>query len=474
MKLTTESEYSRSKTEVGITPRAEGLYDPRFEHDSCGVGFVVNIKGKRSHKLIKQAFEVALNLLHRGACGCEVNTGDGAGLLIQLPHKFLARVVTDSGFDLPEPGTYGVGMVFLPRNENQRRQIEELFSNIVTEEGQRILGWRDVPTDDTHLGATARSGEPIIRQIFIGRSTSLEGGTDEHAHFERKLYVIRNRVTHAADRLGLAERSLFYIASLSSNTIVYKGMLIADQVGQMFPDLTDPDVESALALVHSRFSTNTFPSWPLAHPYRYVAHNGEINTLRGNINWMRAREALCRSGTFGDDLQKLFPLIREGQSDTATFDNVLEFLVLTGRPLAHAVLMMIPEPWRNHKSIDPERRAFYEYHATLMEPWDGPASIAFTDGTVIVGESNISAQREKPDVPIDFVYLDPPAVANEPALDAISGADGIVIGPGDLYSSILPNLLVEGVPEAIASPIVFGKPSPHADELTNRSLDARI
>ncbi len=361
----------------------QGLYDPRHEHDSCGVGFVVNIKGHKSHQLVRQAFEVVINLLHRGACGCETNTGDGAGMLIQLPHKFFLQEAGRAGIDLPDPGAYGVGMVFLPRDAGERARVEELFGHIVAEEGQRVLGWRDVPTDDSLLGRTARSGEPVIRQILIGRGESLEPHADAHARFERKLYVIRKRVARAVERLGLREGHLFYVPSLSSNTIVYKGMLIADQMETMFPDLSDPAVESALALVHQRFSTNTFPSWPLAHPYRYAAHNGEINTLRGNINWMRAREALCRSDLFGDDLQKLFPLIREGQSDTATFDNVLEFLVLTGRPLAHAVLMMIPEPWSNHESMSPERQAFYRYHASLMEPWDGPASIAFTDGTAI-------------------------------------------------------------------------------------------
>ena len=361
----------------------QGLYDPSQEHDSCGVGFVVDIKGRRSHRIVQQALEVVINLLHRGACGCETNTGDGAGMLLQLPHRFFRKEADRLGIELPGPGAYGAGMVFLPRDAVQRAQIEDLFAHIVAEEGQRVLGWRSVPTDDAALGRTARSGEPAIRQILIGRGEALAGQSDAHARFERKLFVIRKRVARAVERLPLSERHLFYVASLSSNTIVYKGMLIADQVEGMFPDLTDPDVESALALVHQRFSTNTFPSWPLAHPYRYAAHNGEINTLRGNINWMRAREALCRSDLFGDDLGKLFPLIREGQSDTATFDNVLEFLVLTGRPLAHAVLMMIPEPWSNHESMSPERKAFYQYHASLMEPWDGPASIAFTDGTVI-------------------------------------------------------------------------------------------
>ncbi len=360
-----------------------GLYDSRFEHDSCGVGFIVNIKGTKSHKLVRQAFEIGINLLHRGACGCEKNTGDGAGILLQLPHKFLAKKTEALGFELPAPGSYGVGMVFLPHDETHQQQIEDIFSKVIKEEGQTLLGWRDVPTDDTHLGVTARSGEPIIRQIFISHENSGVAQNDTHLHFERKLYVIRKRVSRAVGALNNIAPDMFYVASLSSNTIVYKGMLIADQIERMFPDLHDPDVESALALVHSRFSTNTFPSWPLAHPYRYIAHNGEINTLRGNINWMRARESLCKSKLFGKDLQKLFPLIREGQSDTATFDNVLEFLVLSGRPLAHAILMMIPEPWSNHESMSPARRAFYEYHASLMEPWDGPASIAFTDGRVI-------------------------------------------------------------------------------------------
>ena len=364
-------------------PRPQGLYDPSHEHDSCGVGFVVNVNGQKSHKLVRQACEVAINLLHRGACGCETNTGDGAGMLLQLPHRFFAEEADRLGMRLPKPGAYGVGMIFLPRDPDERAEIRNVFAHIIAEEGQQLLGWRDVPTDDSTLGQTAKSGEPVFQQIFIGCSSSLAQHKDAHSRFERKLYVIRRRIAQTIDTLNLREKHLFYVASLSSNTILYKGMLIADQIEPMFPDLSDPSVESALALVHQRFSTNTFPSWPLAHPYRYIAHNGEINTLRGNINWMRAREALCKSNLFGDDLQKLFPIIREGQSDTATFDNVLEFLVMTGRPLAHAVLMMIPEPWRKHESMSLERRAFYEYHASLMEPWDGPASIAFTDGTVI-------------------------------------------------------------------------------------------
>ena len=367
------------------SPRAsgQGLYDPRFEHDSCGVGFVVHIRGRRSRKLVDQALEIGINLLHRGACGCEPNTGDGAGLLLQIPDRFLRRETRALGFVLPPEGRYGAGMLFLPRPPDERRRVEELIARVVDEEGQTLLGWRDVPTDSSPLGATARQGEPVIRQVFIGRGPALGDGPEAQARFERKLYVVRRRIENAVDSLDLEAADAFYAASLSSQTIVYKGMLIADQVTTMFPDLVDPDLESAIGLVHSRFSTNTFPSWPLSHPYRYIAHNGEINTLRGNINWMRAREALCESDLMGDDLRKLFPIIKESQSDTATFDNVLEFLAMTGRSLPHAVLMMIPEPWRRHESMAADRRAFYEYHSALMEPWDGPASIAFTDGTVV-------------------------------------------------------------------------------------------
>src|SRR2546426_8945047 len=360
-------------------PPAQGLYDPRDEHDACGVGFVVNIKGKKSHTIVRQALGVLINLLHRGACGCEPNTGDGAGILLQTPDKFLRRECDRLGIPLPQPKEYGCGLVFLPRDPEPRDKVRALLHSIVEEEGQRLCGWRDVPTDDRLLGATARSVEPCITQVFIGRGA----GVRDHAGFERKLYVIRKLFEKAVAALDIPENKFAYIPSLSSNTLIYKGMLSADQIVTMYPDLADPDVESALALVHQRFSTNTFPSWPLAHPYRYIAHNGEINTLRGNINWMRAREALCRSDLLGNDLRKVLPVTREGLSDSATFDNVLEFLVMNGRSLPHAILMMIPEPWQNHESMSPERRAFYEYHASLMEPWDGPASIAFTDGTVI-------------------------------------------------------------------------------------------
>jgi len=362
----------------GLPPK-QGLYDPAHEHDACGVGFVVDIKGRKSHAIVSQALTVLKNLMHRGACGCEVNTGDGAGILIQMPHAFLLRECAKVGVALPAPGHYGVGLVFLPRDPAERAECQAVLERIVAEEGQRVLGWREVPTDDSAVGPTARLVEPTFRQIVIGRADSLP----DRASFERKLYVIRKRAEHAVRTSALAERKFFYIPSLSANTLIYKGMLSADQIEAMFPDVTDPLVESALALVHQRFSTNTFPSWPLAHPYRYVAHNGEINTLRGNINWMHAREAICRSALLGEDLKKVFPIVTEGGSDSAIFDNVLEFLVMAGRPLPLAVLMMIPEAWSGHESMSEARKAFYEYHGCLMEPWDGPASIAFSDGTVI-------------------------------------------------------------------------------------------
>jgi len=361
------------------TPSAQGLYDPRHERDACGVGFVVDLHGRRSHRIVAQALTVLKNLLHRGACGCEPNTGDGAGILIQMPDRFLRRECDRLGIALPPSGEYGCGLVFLPREPAQRSRMQALLHSIVDHEGQRLLGWRDVPTDDRLLGETARSVEPVIKQVFVGRGP----GVADRRHLERKLYVIRKLFEKAVAAADLREQTFAYIPSLSCNTLIYKGMLSADQIEAMYPDVTDPDLESALALVHQRFSTNTFPSWPLAHPYRYIAHNGEINTLRGNINWMRAREGLCRSDLLGEDLWKVLPVTREGLSDSATFDNVLEFLVMNGRSLPHAILMMIPEPWQRHESMPPDRRAFYEYHASLMEPWDGPASIAFTDGTVI-------------------------------------------------------------------------------------------
>ncbi|HXG62930.1 MAG TPA: glutamate synthase large subunit [Planctomycetota bacterium] len=357
-------------------PKAQGLYDPRFEHDACGVGFVADLLSRPSHEIVRQALEVLVHLDHRGACGCETNTGDGAGILLQTPHAFLARQADRLGLRLPKPGGYGAGMVFLPRDPASREGCEKIFERVVAEEGQRLLGWRDVPTDNRDLGPTARAAEPLVRQIFIGRSDDL---ADDLA-FERKLYVIRRRVENAVRASDLPGRRFFYVPSLSFKTIVYKGMLKATQLASYYPDLREADVESALAMVHSRFSTNTFPNWARAHPYRYLCHNGEINTLRGNINWMHAREKLFESPLFGRDLAKLLPIIDAEGSDSAIFDNVLEMLTLTGRSLPHAAMMMIPEPWANHESMSDEKKAFYEYHGCLMEPWDGPALIAFTDG----------------------------------------------------------------------------------------------
>jgi glutamate synthase domain-containing protein 2/glutamate synthase domain-containing protein 1/glutamate synthase domain-containing protein 3 len=367
-------------------PSARGLYDPAHEHDACGVGFVADIKGRRSHTIVRQALQVLINLEHRGACGCEVNTGDGAGILIQIPDTFLRKEATRLGWDLPAERGYGAGLVFLPTHPETRAVLEQLFEQIVVEEGQRVIGWRDVPTDNSAVGPSAVAVQPVFRQIVIGRGPAMAApgaSAEGDAAFERKLFVIRKRMEHTVDALDLPGRQFFYVVSLSSRTLIYKGMLTASQIQGMFPDLADPALESALALVHQRFSTNTFPSWPLAHPYRFVAHNGEINTLRGNINWMKAREALLQCESLGDDLKKILPIIREGGSDSAIFDNVLELLVMAGRSLPHAILMMIPEPWQNNDAMDPELRAFYEYHASLMEPWDGPASLAFTDGTVI-------------------------------------------------------------------------------------------
>lgn len=358
-------------------PAKQGLYDPQFEHDACGVGFVVNMKGKKSHEIVEQALTILVNLDHRGACGCEVNTGDGAGILLQMPHKFLAKVAAAQKLTLPAPGQYGVGMIFSSPDAAERAAGQAIYEKIATEEGQPVIGWRETPTENGSLGQTAIASEPVMRQAFHARGAN---ATDDLA-FERKLYVIRKRATN---EIRTAKVDPFwYIASLSGRTIIYKGMLMPEQVNRYYTDLRDPDMETALALVHSRFSTNTFPSWDRSHPYRYIAHNGEINTLRGNVNWMHARQSLLQSDLFGDDLKKVLPIINTNGSDSAMFDNCLELLVMGGRSLPHAVMMMIPEPWENHESMSAEKRAFYEYHSCLMEPWDGPASIAFTDGTMI-------------------------------------------------------------------------------------------
>ncbi|WAL62170.1 glutamate synthase large subunit [Thermocoleostomius sinensis] len=358
-------------------PSKQGLYDPQFEHDACGVGFIVHMKGTPSHAIVEQGLTILLNLDHRGAVGAETNTGDGAGILMQVPHKFLQKVTAAEGITLPEAGQYGVGMIYASPDRAVREAGRRKFEEIVTAEGLQVLGWRDVPTDHSSLGNTAKASEPFMQQVFIQRSPEI---TDDVA-FERKLYVIR-KISHSAIRTSQVD-TYWYFSSLSARTIVYKGMLMPVQVGQYYLDLQDPDLESALALVHSRFSTNTFPSWERSHPYRYIAHNGEINTLRGNINWMHARQSLFESELFGDDIQKVQPVINIEGSDSLIFDNALELLVLAGRSLPHAVMMMIPEPWTAHESMSDEKKAFYEYHSCLMEPWDGPASIAFTDGTMM-------------------------------------------------------------------------------------------
>jgi glutamate synthase (ferredoxin) len=362
-----------------MNPPKQGLYDPAFEHDACGVGFIVDLQGRKSHDIVRKAIQILENLEHRGACGCEANTGDGAGILMQVPHRFLLEKCAVRKIPLPEPGHYGVGMVFLPTHPDDQHRCERLVVDIINEEGQKFLGWRSVPTDNSKLGRTARATEPIVRQLFIQRSDAL---TDLIA-FERKLYVIRKRLESAIRASNIGQRSMFCVPSLSYKTIVYKGMLNALQLLDYYPDLRDPLMESALAMVHSRFSTNTFPTWSRAHPYRYLCHNGEINTLRGNIGWMHARESMFRSDLFGDDIKKILPIIDESGSDSAMFDNALELLVLAGRSLPHAMMMMIPEPWSSDPHMTLEKKAFYEYHGCMMEPWDGPASIAFTDGVRI-------------------------------------------------------------------------------------------
>ncbi|REJ69658.1 MAG: glutamate synthase large subunit [Planctomycetota bacterium] len=359
-----------------------GLYDPQYEHDSCGVGFVAHVKGQRSHQIIRDADEISRNMTHRGACGCEANTGDGAGILTALPHEFLAKVArADLGAELPPPGQFAAGLIFLPTIESERDHCKAELERLIGEEEQQLVGWRSVPTDadGADIGPTARASQPVIEQLFVAATGGLEGDA-----FERKLYVIRKR---ASDLLRsdttLEQRKYFYICSLSTKVQIYKGQLTPEQVVPFYPDLTDEDYTSHLAMVHARFSTNTEPSWDRAQPNRFMSHNGEINTLRGNKNWMRAREGVVHSDLFGDDLAKLFPVIEPDCSDSGTFDNVLEFLLMTGRTLQEAVMMMVPEAWQNHESMSQSKRHFYEFHSCLMEPWDGPASIAFTDGHYI-------------------------------------------------------------------------------------------
>jgi len=363
--------------QTGLPP-AQGLYDPRNEHDACGIGFVASLRGQKSHDIVRKGIEVLINLTHRGACGCDPETGDGAGVLIQIPHEFFARECSGLGFTLPAPGAYGVGMTFLPVEKHQRLQCEGILERILREEGLSVIGWRDTPVRASAIGRVARGSQPYIQQIFVNRPMGMDENT-----FERKLYIVRKRAESEIASSDMEDRETFYIPSLSARTIVYKGLLLAPQIANFYEELADPSVKSALCLVHQRFSTNTFPSWKLAHPYHYVAHNGEINTLRGNVNWMHARQSLLRSPLFGEDISKLFPIIEAGGSDSANFDNAVELLFQSGRSLPHVMAMLIPEAWAGNPHMSPEKQAFYEYHASLMEPWDGPAVIAFTDGRVI-------------------------------------------------------------------------------------------
>ena len=363
-----------------LRPSAQGLYNPSNEHDACGVGFVAHIKGKKTHEIIVQGLKILENLDHRGAVGADPLMGDGAGILIQIPDELYRSEMKKQGVNLPPVGEYGVGMIFLPKESASRLACEQELERTVRQEGQIVLGWRDVPIDTKMpMSPTVKKTEPVIRQIFIGRGRDIMT-TDA---LERKLYVIRKTGSHAIQDLHLKHGKEYFVASMSARTIVYKGLLLASQVGAYYCDLQDSNAVSALALVHQRFSTNTFPAWELAHPYRLIAHNGEINTVKGNVNWINARTGAISSPVLGDDLQKLWPLIYPGQSDTASFDNCLELLVMSGYPLAQAMMMMIPEAWEQHTLMDENRRAFYEYHAAMMEPWDGPAAIAFTDGRQI-------------------------------------------------------------------------------------------
>ena len=359
-------------------PAAQGLYRPEHEHDACGIGFVANIDGRKSHDIVLKGVQILINLAHRGACGCDPKTGDGAGILIQIPHAFFDRESARLGFSLPAPGEYGVGMVFLPVDPHDRLLCEGIIEKIAREEGLTVLGWRDTPINGNMIGRVARNTQPYIEQIFIRNAP----GMDQDA-LERKLYVVRKRVEAAVAETDMKEKEFFYIPSLSSRTIVYKGLLLAPQITDFYKELLDPELASGLCLVHQRFSTNTFPSWKLAHPYRYICHNGEINTLRGNINWMYARQSVLASSLFGDDIKKLLPIITAGGSDSAMLDNVVELLTLSGRTLPHVMSMLIPEAWDHDATMPEDIKAFYEYHASLMEPWDGPAAVAFTDGRII-------------------------------------------------------------------------------------------
>ncbi len=352
------------------TPAAHGLYDPALDKDSCGVGFIADIKGRKSHKIVQDGLQILCNLEHRGAVGADPRMGDGAGILVQIPHKFFAKKAGELGFTLPAPGEYAIGYLFMPRDNEWRQIVRDIYVQLISREGMVLLGWREVPTDNSTLGESVKPTEPCHMQVFIGKGKKKLS----EAEFERRLYILRKAISNAIYKRRERRVADYYPVSISCRTLIYKGMFLADQLGAYYPDLHDPDFESAIALVHQRFSTNTFPTWSLAHPYRMIAHNGEINTLRGNVNWMAARQASVSSPLFGKDINKLWPISYEGQSDTACFDNALEFLVQGGYPLAHAMMMMIPEAWAGNPLMNEERRAFYEYNAALMEPWDGPAA----------------------------------------------------------------------------------------------------
>src|SRR5208337_2842999 len=377
--LATPASVSAPRGADPLTPRAQGLYDPAKEHDSCGVGFVADMKNRKSHDILEKGLQILVNLDHRGAVGADPTLGDGCGVLTQIPHRFFAPECAKLGFELPEPGHYAIGQFFMPRDGEARKRVRNIVEEVISAEGQKVLGWRDATVDNSGLGERVKAVEPLVQQIFIGRAANLATEDD----FERRLYIIRKVVSNRVYAIGSPEVAEYYPVSMSARTIVYKGMVLVRQLAPYYRDLLDPHYETALALVHQRFATNTFPSWRLAHPYRMVAHNGEINTLRGNVNWMAARQASVDSELFGNDISKLWPISYEGQSDTACFDNALEFLVQGGYSLVHAMMMLIPEAWAGNPLMDEERRAFYEYHAALMEPWDGPAAVAFTDGRQI-------------------------------------------------------------------------------------------
>lgn len=372
--------YPLSSHMSGAEKARLGLYDPRFEHDACGVGFVAHLKGKKSHAIVSMGVTLLENLEHRGASGSEPDSGDGAGILVQIPHEFFLRKCLELGLTLPQPGQYGMGLVFLPTNEDSREEFKDIFERCARDLGQEVIGWRSVPTDNSSLGKSARATEPVAEQCFIKKGSATEAGDA----FERKLYVIRKYADRCIRESGIKQAEYFYVNSLSSRTTVYKGRLVTHQLQKYFPDLRDESFKSGFALIHSRFSTNTFPTWSLAQPFRYLAHNGEINTLRGNMGWMRARESQLETDLFtSDELTKIKPIIDESGSDSAMLDNVAELLVLSGRSIPHVMMMLIPEAWAKDKTMDKTRRAFYEYHATFQEPWDGPASVAFTDGKMI-------------------------------------------------------------------------------------------